>query len=262
MTEDKEQLENMNFHKTDEENLPQDEEFILIDEPGKEGKRKILYHDYDEIYSIPGLYEHLFYEKLKCQSPQTIAELMVDDLKSSTMNEDELVVLDVGAGNGMVGEELNKMGVKSVVGVDIIQEAANATERDRPDTYEDYFVADLTSLTPSTKAALDDKNFNCLVTVSALGFGDIPPLAFAEAYNLVSSPGLIAFNIKDEFVNSDDSSGFSRLIDQITDMNLFEVSSEKRYCHRLSMSGDPLYYVAMVGRKNSDIPQDMLDGMV
>ena len=35
-------------------------------------------------------------------------------------------------------------GVGTVVGVDILDEAANATERDRPDVYDDYVVVDLT----------------------------------------------------------------------------------------------------------------------
>ena len=251
-------IRSIEFPEAQDREVPQDEEFFVVEEHGKEGKRKIRFHDYDEIYSIPGLYEHLFYEKLQCRSPQTISELVTQELRTFEMDAEDLVVLDVGAGNGMVGEELTKLGIKSVVGVDIIEEAAAAVERDRPDVYEDYYVADLTSLPEPTRQALCDKNFNCLVTVSALGFGDIPPLAFAEAYNLVSTPGLVAFNIKDEFVSTEDSSGFSRLIDQITEMGVFEPGSEKRYCHRLSMTGDPLYYVAMVGEKKSDIPEELL----
>ena len=41
----------------------------------------------------------------------------------------QLRVLDVGAGNGMVGEELDRMGAKHIVGVDIIPEAAEAAQR-------------------------------------------------------------------------------------------------------------------------------------
>lgn len=258
MKDRKDRILSIEFPETHDKNLPQNEEYCLVEERDKEGKRKILFHNYDEIYSIPGLYEDLFYNKLKCQSPQTICEMMNRELESSNMNEEELVVLDVGAGNGIVGEELNKLGVKSVVGVDIIEEAATAVERDRPEVYDDYYVADLTSLSQSTRQALNDKNFNCLVSVSALGFEDIPPLAFAEAYNMVTTPGLVAFNIKDEFVGAEDSSGFSRLIDQITEMEVFELGTEHRYCHRYSMTGDPLFYVAMVGTKKSDIPEELL----
>ena len=37
-------------------------------------------------------------------------------------------------------------GVDTVVGIDIIEEAAMALERDRPGIYSEYFVEDLTSL--------------------------------------------------------------------------------------------------------------------
>jgi predicted TPR repeat methyltransferase len=258
MGEFNQQIRSVEFPDLAKETISQDEEYFLVQERGKEGKRRIRFHDYHEIYSIPGLYEFLFYEKLKCQSPQLVSELMTRELEHSALEPEQLVVLDVGAGNGMVGEQLTKIGVRSLVGVDIIEEAAEAVERDRPDVYDDYYVADLTCLADPTRQALSEKHFNCLVTVSALGFGDIPPLAFAEAYNLVSTPGLVAFNIKDKFVAAEDSSGFSELIEQITEAGVFEPGSEQRYRHRLSVTGEPLYYVAMVGEKKADIPGEIL----
>ena len=50
---------------------------------------------------------------------------------------DSLAVLDVGAGNGMVGEQLKCSGVKRSL-VDIIQEAKQAALRDRPGIYKEY----------------------------------------------------------------------------------------------------------------------------
>ena len=51
-----------------------------------------------------------------------------------------------------------------------------------------------------------------MTTVAALGFGDIPPAAFVGAFNLIETPGLLAFTIKDDFLGDDDPSGFSGLI--------------------------------------------------
>ena len=238
--------------------LNQDEEYIIVEEQGSDTPRKIRFHDYHEIYSIPGLYEYLFYEKLKCRSPSTIREMMQRELEHSPLEPSDLVVLDVGAGNGMVGEQLNRIGVKSVVGIDIIEEAAQAVERDRPEVYDDYYVADLTRLSDDTRQELLDKQFNCMVSVSALGFGDIPPQAFAEAYNLVSTPGLVAFNIKEDFVGEQDASGFSKLIDRLIENDLFQPSAQERYQHRLGVDSKPLYYVAMVGEKQGDIPAEWL----
>lgn len=230
----------------------QDEEFCEIVLGGE--RRRIRFHDYHEIYSIPGLYEHLFYEMLECDSPRTVAESLRDQLAATGREAAELRVFEVGAGNGMVGRELAELGVRTIVGVDIIPEAKMAAERDRPGVYEDYLVLDLTNIPPETKRDLEARGFNCLVTVAALGFGDIPPNAFAEAYNLVEQGGLVAFNIKEDFISDGDGSGFSRLIKQGLADGALEVRSERRYQHRLAVSGEPLHYVALVAEKRADLP--------
>jgi hypothetical protein len=139
--------------------------------------------------------------------------------------------------------------------VDIIEEAAMAAKRDRPGLYEAYYVLDLTEIPYETRAELERRRFNCLITVAALGFGDIPPLAFAEAYNLIAEDGWIAFNIKSRFIAEEkDPSGFARLIEKMIDEQLLEVGAERKYRHRISVSGEPLYYVAMAARKRGDVP--------
>ena len=55
-------------------------------------------------------------------------------------------MLDFGAGNGMMGEELKKHGVSRLIGVDIIPEAYDAAVRDRHGLYDDYYVEDFTEL--------------------------------------------------------------------------------------------------------------------
>ena len=53
--------------------LGQDEEWCLVRQNG--ATRKVRFHDYGEIYELPGLYERLFYDHLKCTSPETVARL-------------------------------------------------------------------------------------------------------------------------------------------------------------------------------------------
>jgi hypothetical protein len=97
-----------------------------------------------------------------------------------------------------------------------------------------------------------------MTTVAALGFGDIPPAAFAGAFNLIKTPGWLAFNIKDDFVGADDASGFSLLIRRMFAEGTIVPLAEKRYRHRLSVRGTPLNYIAYVARKTADIPADWL----
>ena len=96
----------------------------------------------------------------------------------------ELRVLDLGAGNGMMGEVLKRNGVARLVGADIIPEARDAAYRDRPTVYDDYYVADLMNLDADTLEQLREWRFDCLTCVAALGFGDIPPRAFFNAMKL------------------------------------------------------------------------------
>lgn len=240
--------------------LDQDEEWCLVRQGDTE--RRVRFHNYDEIYTTPGLYEYLFYEKLRCDSPSVVCALLNDAIREAGVDSSDLTVLDLGAGNGMVGEELRNFGVDSVVGVDIIPEAAEAAERDRPDAYEDYYVVNMSAVPLSVRDELSEKGFNCLTTVAALGFGDIPPDAFAEAFNLVRKGGWVAFNIKDVFLNDEDSSGFSDLIGRLLDENRLDVVSSRRYRHRLSIAGDPLYYTAFVARKVGDVPRAWLEAEV
>ena len=232
--------------------VAQNEEWYELRIDGE--SRRIGFHDYAETFAIPGVYEHLFYEKLKCDSPRTVCDLLGEQIANEGRDPQELRVLDVGAGNGMVGEKLQELEVDQIVGVDIIEEAAEATERDRPGVYDDYYVVDLTALTDATEEQLRGRELNCMTSVAALGFGDIPPDAFAEAFNLIETDGLVGFSIKEEMVSGEDSSGFSRLIERGISEGALEVKLEHRYQHRLNTQGEALYYVAMVAEKGHDLP--------
>ena len=232
--------------------LAQDEEWFELTIDGKTGR--ISFHDYSATFSIPGLYERLFYDMLKCDSPRQVCELLGGQLASEGREPGELRVLDVGAGNGIVGEELRELDVREVVGVDIIEEAAGAAERDRPGVYDDYHVLDLTEIPEPTREELCASEFNCMTSVAALGFGDIPPEAFAAAYNLLQPGSMVGFSLKDEMVSGEDSSGFSRLVDAAIAGRALDVKVEHRYRHRLNTKGEPLYYVAMIAQKRRDLP--------
>jgi predicted TPR repeat methyltransferase len=167
-------------------------------------------------------------------------------------------VLDLGAGNGIMAEELRKLGVDTVVGVDILSEAADAGWRDRPDAYEDYLVADMSQLTEAESSRLKGFNLNALTCVAALGFGDIPPEAFRVAFNMVSDGGWFAFTLKEKFYTVGDLSGYHRLLQRAREEGILEMKTEERYPHRRATTGEPLYYNALVGRKHADIPATLI----
>jgi trans-aconitate methyltransferase len=234
----------------------QDEECCIVELDGV--KRRIRFHDYHEIYRIPGLYEYLFCDKLGCVSPEVVTNLLEDTVAKSSASLSELDILEIGAGNGIVGELLKKQGVNTIVGVDIVPEAAEATRRDRPSVYDDYYVADLENLSPDTRKNLEAKSFNCLVAVGALGFGDIHPKAFASAFSFIAQDGWIAFNIKEDFLEKSDKTGFSRLIGEMVEGDILEVQVKHQYRHRFSVDRRPLYYSGIIAKKKAAIPEQML----
>ncbi len=242
------------------ETLDQDREWCWVKHKGE--KRKIRFHDYHELYCVEGLYEEVFYTQLRCNSPYTVCSLLKKELNKQRISPRSLSALDVGAGNGIVGEELVKLGVNNIIGIDIIQAAADAVQRDRPDIYQRYFVEDLTNLSPRAREYLEKAPLNCLTTVAALGFGDIPPLAFAVVFNLIAKPGWIAFNIKDRFISKKDSSGFSLLIQKLIDNKMIEEKNSLRYRHRLAIDGTPLYYSAILAKKLDNIPEAWMQELI
>lgn len=236
--------------------LRQDEEWFELRREGRWVRMRM--HDYAELFADQGLYEALVYELLECRSPGRVAALLKNTLADVGCEGERLRVLDLGAGNGIVAEELRKRGVESIVGVDILENAREAAERDRPGVYDDYLVADLTDLEPSARERLDARNLNCLVSVAALGFGDIPPLVFANALDAIACPGWAAFTIKEEFLTQRDATGFSRLVRDLEAAGVLRIDARHRLWHRLSLSGRKLFYVALIARKLAPIPSELL----
>ena len=234
--------------------LDQDEEWCELEIDGE--TRRIRFHDYAEIYDVPGLYEHLFAELLECSSPDIVCDLLDTELRAEGVDAGGLSAFDFGAGNGMVGERLADIGIDSIVGADLLPEARDAALRDRPGLYDDYLAADITDLTPRERATLEGCDFDVMTCVAALGFGDIPPVAFAEAFNLVSSPGWVAFNLRERFAEDTDPAGFGTFIRRMLAEGIIEERARVSYTHRISVAGEPLTYVALVAAKRDDVPLD------
>jgi SAM-dependent methyltransferase len=237
--------------------LEQDEEWVVVNTGGR--WRKVRLHDYGDVYAVPGLYEKWIYDLFRCRSPQKVADLLIPAVRKAGLSPADLTVLDLGAGNGYVADVLRDRGIDRFVGIDIFKEAADAAERDRPGLYDDYIVGDLTNLEPEHESVMARYDFNCMTCVAALGFGDIPPAVFAEAFNRVENGGWAAFTIKRDFVCERDKSGFSRLIRRMLDEGVMNVSAREPFTHRVSTDGEELIYEAFIGRKDRAIPADWVE---
>jgi predicted TPR repeat methyltransferase len=235
--------------------VPQDAECCEIREAG--AWRRLRFHDYAELYERPGLYEYLFYDILKCDSPRRVVNLL-GAVRAELGVTEPLRVVDFGAGNGMVGRELRRIGARRIVGADILEEARAAAQRDLPGVYDDYLVDDMSAPSMESDERLRGLRPNAMTCVAALGFGDIPPSAWHRAASYVAPGGLLAFNIKEDFLDARYTHGFSELIRRMIGGRIARVEASLRYRHRLSAAGEPLYYSAMIVTKLAEIPGSML----
>jgi predicted TPR repeat methyltransferase len=243
------------FPHSELEHLDQDEAYFYVTEDGEEVRFR--FHDYDEIYNRPGLYEQLFYDRLQCDSPRKVASILKSAVEQAGQNYTTLRVLDLGAGNGIMGEELRRLGVARLLGADIIVEAKIACLRDRPDLYDDYYVCNFTNPDQALMEELRTWRLNCLTTVAALGFGDIPPPAFVNAFNLIQPGGWVAFNIKQTFLDHRETAMLNKTIRDLVFTDYLEIHHLERYRHRLSIDGEPIFYYAIAGMKTADVPADL-----
>lgn len=271
--------------------VAQDDEWCeLVD---GEHVTRIRFHDYAQVYSIPGLYNQLFGgpdSETGCVSPQVMAGLLREQLPLVLHDGDDskpkLRVLDLGAGNGMMGEEIRCLvggygegggtllvGRDStrLVGFDILPEAMAAAERERPGVYDAYVVADITEYVTAppgdqAEAAVFAQGFNVLTSVSSLAFGDGSVRVFKAAVSLVDEGGLLVFNLKEDFFDpvqpqdevkaadgGDEVNGFSSLIRNAVENGVLSIVVKRRYCHRYSVTGEPLYYIAVVAVKHASM---------
>ena len=217
----------------------QDAEWCVVSDGGS--WREFRFHDYAQIYEIPGLYEKIFMEHLKSRSPVVMAEALARELELRHRSLSECLILDLGAGNGHVGAHLHDLGARHLWGVDVLPEACRAAQREHPQVYSGYSL-----VSPRLMKDMEPFEINTVICVAALGFGDIDPDLFEEVLAALPAHSMVAFNIKEQFLNALDPSGFNRMFIRLQDQGKLRPIRQWRHFHRYSTWGDPLHYLGVV----------------
>ncbi len=234
-----------------ENQLPIHEEyFFIIQDNGEE--QRIRLHDYATIYSIPGLYEQLAIEMLGYQSHEFMADFLARELNKERVPLDEVNILELGAGSGLFGRELYKNGIKSLIGVDIVPEAAAAANYGENKIYQDYLIEDFTKITPHSRKFLIDQKPNVFVCCSALSQGHIPIEALETGVNLINDNGWILFNVSASSYQNKDHE-IMVFFEEAMRKGQLQMVSMENYIHRKFCNGDSLEYVALLLKKNSTV---------
>jgi SAM-dependent methyltransferase len=204
-------------------------------------------HEYTRIYAVPGLYEYLVQERLQCRSPQVAAKGFLRAVERLGLQPGSMAVLDVGAGTGLVGELVRHGGVVEVVGVDSLAAARAACLRDRPGVYADYLVGDLSG-DSALSTALRRYMPGGLVSAGAFGGTHAPPSALHNALAVLPPSAPLAFTIDARWIDDADPAGFGAAVERLVARGDLMVMERTRFRHRVTTSGEPIYYELIVGR--------------
>ncbi len=203
--------------------------------------------DYERVYAVPGLYEALVGDRLRCRSPDRVASMLARAARGLGRAPHSVRVLDLGAGNGVSGEALATRGLSAVGAIDIEPAARAAALRDRRDTYCEYLTADVLALTLAQAEVIRALGANALACVGAIGLDHVPPAALAAALELLADDSLLAYTLAAANAATDGaeiSAGFRAIRDEW----LIEELARERYRHRLTVAGRPIWWEAVVVR--------------
>ena len=111
-------------------------------------------------------------------------------------------------------------------------------------------VADVDGASAPLRVAFPQQSYpvgqDALICVAALGFGDVGPDLFEKILELMKPASLLAFNIKEQFLNSLDPTGFNDLFCRLQAQKKWKPLKQWRHFHRLSTWGEPIYYAGVV----------------
>ncbi|WP_433785543.1 hypothetical protein ACQPX6_03815 [Actinomycetospora sp. CA-101289] len=223
------------------------EEFVLHHPDG--GDERIVLHDYARVYAVPGLYEEVVQHRLQCASPATVAGALVEAAEAEGRSADGLRAFDLGAGNGVVGEELRDRGVTVVAGADGVDEARDAAHRDRPGLYAHYLVGERLDVDEVT-ALVHDEGLTALVAAGAVGEGHVPVDALAQLWDAFPPGSFLALTLAGGEGGKDATDVEQMIADTTASEHPSRTVVRRRFRHRVSMAGDELYYLVLVAVKD------------
>ena len=205
-------------------------------------------HEYDRVYAVPGLYEEVVQTRLQSASATILAERLTAAAADAGTEAADLAVFDLGAGNGVSGEELRARGVRTLLASDASAEARAAAQRDRPGLYTEYLVGDTDALS-QIPDLIRDHGLNALVAAGALGLGHISADSFHRLWSAFPPGAWFAVSLHEDLA----APGGSDFGDYLAGFEEREDGGEillrEPFRHRLTMDGEPITYDAIVACK-------------
>jgi hypothetical protein len=222
-----------------------DGEYVVLSTAAS-GEEIVHLHDYDRLYATPGLYEHVVQGILGCRSPQVAADGLADALGRLSLDPSAVVLLDFGAGVGIVGELARDLEISTVIGLDALECARTACLRDRPRIYRDYLVGDLAAPASDLLTRLRALRPNALVSAGAMGGTHAPAAALVNSLSLLPAGAPVVFTVEERWMRTDAPGGFRTPVEELFATKRLRLLNRSSFLHRRTTTGEPIHYEVIV----------------
>ena len=160
-------------------------------------------------------YDDDFAKKNDYRSP-----VLISNYYDKYSNKNDVPVLDVGAGTGLIAEVMNKKNTIDIDAIDISSEMLESAKS--KNCYNKLIEADLTK-----NLDIDNNYYGAIVSAGTFTHGHIGPNALDELLRVTKPSGLFVITIHSKvYVNQNFEQKFQDINEQITDLTFHE---EKAY---------------------------------
>ena len=160
-------------------------------------------------------YDDDFAKKNDYRSP-----VLISNYYDKYSNKNDVPVLDVGAGTGLIAEVMNKKNTIDIDAIDISPEMLESAKS--KNCYNKLIEADLTK-----NLDIDNDYYGAIVSAGTFTHGHIGPNALDELLRVTKPSGLFVITIHSKvYVNQNFEQKFQDINEQITDLTFHE---EKAY---------------------------------
>ena len=160
-------------------------------------------------------YDYDFAKKNDYRSP-----VLISNYYDKYSNKNDVPVLDVGAGTGLIAEVMNKKNTIDIDAIDISPEMLESAKS--KNCYNKLLEADLTK-----NLDIDNNYYGAIVSAGTFTHGHIGPNALDELLRVTKPSGLFVITIHSKvYVNQNFEQKFQDINEQITDLTFHE---EKAY---------------------------------
>lgn len=208
------------------------------DEAGRQVETGL--HDYAALCEVPGLYEAVYFLCLGGRAPHLLVEVLARVVPAHERPDAQ--VLDVGAGTGVVGEQLRAVGFRRIAGTDLEPASEQAIRRDRGQVYEALRTMDLAQPGQGDLVWLGALAPRIVTVVGAVGFGHLPVEALATVIRVLSPGGLLAVTVAPDFERAPELAGHTALLLGST----YRERARQEGLHRLTADGGRIEATALV----------------